>query len=415
MGINLDRKIIKIISNSYYLILVQLANFVVPLLSLPILTKVLSVDEFGKVILFYSLMMIAMIFTDYGFHITGPVKIAKILDNNQKLNDFFTNTTVVKFFIACFVSLIAIIFSTLYPEFYFSKSELFLIVIVIFFQSMSFSWFFQGLEKMKFITIINLTSKFLFLGIIIIFSSYMSKALEVFLITSITQFLIAVGYFYFLRKNSIIFDVKEFNYLRCKSIILINFNYFLSRVVVMSYTSFNTIIIGMNEGYKVVAMFGLAEKIYKAILSIMTPITQAIYPYMIKNKNYKLIYIYLFLGLIFLSIFIFLFKFFSEILVAYFFGKAYLYALNYLNYFYILILILFVSMNIGHPFLGAKGHLKAVNYTVYFGCFVFIISNFILGYSVENLMLSLIFAEGCVLISRVILLMVLKEKQEVSL
>ena len=123
---------------------------------------------------------------------------------------------------------------------------------------------------------------------------------------------------------------------------------------------------------------------------------------MIKNKKFSFLGFFIMLGVIFLSISVYILSIVDEIIIVFMFGEEYRLASEILNYFYFLLIIVFLSMNIGHPLLGAIGKLREVNYSVYLGGFTFMSLILFRDYSLNNLLENIIIAETTVFISRLI-------------
>lgn len=390
----------KLISNIFYLLIVQFVNYLMPLVTLPFLTKMLSIEDFGKVILMYSVSILALVVSEFGFNITGPYYVVKNIENKNKLNIFYNNVLVVKFLVSLAYCLLFILLNYFFKIYNFSFFELIAISFLIITQAFQFSWYFQGIEKMKEITKASIFSKiFYFLGIIIVIP-FFKNAFTVIILYVLSQIILAVFYQRSLKIENIYFGKKYIKFTKIKKIFLNNISFFISRLAVIGYTMLNSMILGLNEGLKIVAIYGIAEKIYQVALGVLAPITQAFYPYMIKNKKFNLFSWFLIIGVIFLSLGCYILSIVDEIIISLIFGEAYKDASHILNYFYFLIIIVFLSMNIGHPLLGAIGKLKEVNYTVYIGFIIFILLLFFRGYSLNVLLQNIIIVELMVLLIR---------------
>ena len=90
----------RLISNIYYLMIVQFINYLLPLITLPFLTKMLSIEDFGKIVLMYSITILALIVSEFGFNITGPYYVAKNIESKDKLKFFYNNDLAVKFLVS---------------------------------------------------------------------------------------------------------------------------------------------------------------------------------------------------------------------------------------------------------------------------------------------------------------------------
>ncbi|WP_155486587.1 oligosaccharide flippase family protein, partial [Vibrio campbellii] len=80
-------------------VFVQLANYLSPLLVLPFLTRTFGPEGFGELALIFSIMAIFLIFTDYGFNIVSPYKIAKRQSDKNYISMYVSNVILAKLFI----------------------------------------------------------------------------------------------------------------------------------------------------------------------------------------------------------------------------------------------------------------------------------------------------------------------------
>ena len=248
---------------------------------------------------------------------------------------------------------------------------------------------------------IGIRSLFSIFGIVLIVP-FFKNALTVIILYIFSQIILAYLYQKSLIKEDVNFEKRYIQIKKMKEIFIGNISFFISRLAVIGYTMLNSMIVGAHEGLKMVAIYGLAEKIYQVALNVLSPITQAFYPYMIKNKKFSFLGFFIMLGVIFLSISVYILSIVDEIIIVFMFGEEYRLASEILNYFYFLLIIVFLSMNIGHPLLGAIGKLREVNYSVYLGGFTFMSLILFRDYSLNNLLENIIIAETTVFISRLI-------------
>lgn len=392
----------RLVSNILYLMVVQFVNYLLPLMTLPFLTKMLSIDDFGKVVLMYSISTIALVVSEYGFNVTGPYYVAKNIQNINRLTVFFSNVVVVKFLVSLVFCFLFIFINYVWVIYNYSASELLAIAFLILTQAFQFSWYFQGVEKMKEITKASVLSKIFYFISIMFVVPFFKNALSVILLYMMSQIVLATLYQKYLKNENIIFKKKYIKLAEIKNIFLSNVEFFISRLAVLGYTMFNSMIIGVHEGMRVVAIYGVAEKVYQVIIGLLSPITQAFYPYMIKNRKFILFFYFLVIGSISLSVGCFILACIDDVVINRIFGPDYNGVGEILNYLYFLILVVFLSVNLGHPLLGAIGKLKQVNYTVYLGFAVFVILYLCRDYSLQVLLENMIVSEFLVFLARLI-------------
>jgi PST family polysaccharide transporter len=139
-------------------------------------------------------------------------------------------------------------------------------------------WIFQGVEKMKYITIINVIIKALFVIPVFIFikkqQDYVYSPLinsSGFLASGIIGFYLAVKIFRIKlmlpTMAQIAGQFREGWYI------------FISTIAISIYTVSNTFILGLFANNTVVGYYSAAEKIVKAVQGIIGPVSQAVYPH----------------------------------------------------------------------------------------------------------------------------------------
>ena len=141
----------------------QAFNLVTPLLVIPYIVAVCGEENFGKTAVGMALSFFLMVFIDYGSDITKLKEVSVHRDNQKQLNHVFTNTYAVKFFVLIIVLLIISLLFISVP--YFKKESIlfFLGLTVLVGQFLNPTWFLQGVENVKWITVLNIISKSIYL------------------------------------------------------------------------------------------------------------------------------------------------------------------------------------------------------------------------------------------------------------
>jgi len=159
----------KLISNFLSLSVLQAFTYVLPLVTLPYLVRVLGVEKYGLVMFAHSFVMFFNIIVDYGFNLSATREISIHRDNKERITEIFCSVMALKFIMTLFSLgvLTVVIFSN--NRFIGEWRLYYLTFLWVIGQALFPVWYFQGLEQMKYITIVNIASKSLFTLLIFIF------------------------------------------------------------------------------------------------------------------------------------------------------------------------------------------------------------------------------------------------------
>ena len=268
--------------NYFYLLLIQGTNLVLPLITFPYLVRVLGSEKYGLVMISYSLMKFFIITVDFGFNISATREVALLKDNINKLSKFFWNVTIIKLVLLVITFLILLLLTVSVDKLQLDPLIYLLSFGLVLGQSIFPTWFFQGIEKMQVITIINVIAK-VFFTITIFFIVLGPKDYYYVPILNGIGFIVSglLGFLYSLKYIKIIFP----SFQDIKNNIKKTFSLFVSNIAVSLYSSTNTLILGFFIGDSIAGVYASMEKLILAIQTMYTPIYQAIFPNLsTKNK-----------------------------------------------------------------------------------------------------------------------------------
>lgn len=162
-----ENVLVKNISSLYTL---QLLNFLFPLVTLPYLTRVLGVEEFGNLILAQSIALLFAAPIEYGFGLSTTRSIAVARGNIQEITNLVSNTVSAKIYLTV---ISVILFGIAYSFNLFDKVSGYTIEILLLFtvSGWSFLWFYRGIEKTYYSVIIELIGKVFFTVCVFLFIS----------------------------------------------------------------------------------------------------------------------------------------------------------------------------------------------------------------------------------------------------
>lgn len=398
--------------NLFALVILQIANYLFPLLSWPLLAKYLGLEQFGEFMILFSIFILALVITDFGFNLSATHKVSLNRESKSDIGLLLGNI----FFIKLFLAMVAIFSSAIYINCqnfkYINNSTLLFVSLVIFIQSFQCIWFYQGIERMKNITQINIFSKVVYLLLLVIILPFYANLNIAILCYALSQML---GGFFFIR--NIYKEGYFISYPRISGVleeIKHSFTFFISRVAVSIYTTINTLIIGNVSGASIAGLYGSAEKLYNAGSTVSGMLSQALYPNMAKTNNLKL----LVKIVIFVSVpyFIgcFIASFWTFEIVTLIFGSEFAASAELLKLFIVLMCITFVSVTLGYPGFAAVKKVQWANYSVIFGAvfhclgiIYLLIFNLI---TPQNVLILVMITESIILIIRILLLMFFRGK-----
>ena len=349
--------------NFISLALLQVFNYLLPLLSFPFLFRVLGVERWGLVTFGYSLMQYFVMFTDFGFNLSATKYISEHRNDLQKINSYL-NSAMIGRFILCGISLAILLALISYFDKFSTESIFYLLYFGIILGNVMFPmWFFQGMENMKYITVFNIVAKSLSFIPFFIFIRKPEDYIYVPIFYSI-GFVLAgivslfIVYFkmgmkwYFTSISQISSSLKDSS------------AYFLARASTSLFTTSNSFLLGLVCGNTMVGYYSAAEKLYQAYNQLLSPFTGVLFPHIAKSRDVlffkKIFYRITFTNLFCVAAALLLASYVLDIV----YGTA---DPNILEVFRILVTACFVtipSMLLGYPFLAAMGHPLYTNYTV---------------------------------------------------
>lgn len=390
--------------NLFALLILQIANYIFPLLAWPILARQLGLEDFGILMILLSICALANILTDFGFNLSATYNIAQYHQAKQKdeINKLIGNIFFIKFILA-FIS-ITISINYIYLKINNTQIDIFsytLMGFVIFIQAFQCVWLFHGIEKMKYITQATILSKIfylIFLISILPLHQTINTALFCFLLS---QTMMVCAYIYAIYKENYQIHrptrtlVNEFKN---------SVGFFFSRVSVSLYTTINTLLIGQFVGASTAGLYSSAEKLYAGGASVSSMFSQALYPHMIKSGNIRLLFKLTFLAFIPFSLICMGVSVYAEEILVLIFGESFQAASEFLKLFLILMCITFISITIGYPGFAAMKKVQIANYTVMIGsiCHLLGLSLLYLNdvITAKNILLMVIITETIILILR---------------
>jgi len=263
-----------IIKNSIYAFLLQFVSMLYPLISSPYVSKVLGTDRLGVVNLATSVSNWFSIFAVFGITSYGVREVAKIRDDKELLNSFFSEMILIKIMASFFTLMVylPLIFSI---SRFSQEYQLYLLQSLgVFLNIFSFDWFFQGVEEYRYITIRSLLIKLISLISLFVFVNTNSDYLIYAAISIIT---LAIGniinFIYALK-----FIKIRFKNLSLKKHLKPLYIFLCSTLVISVYGILDGVFLGFLRSNTEVAYFTRAMMLLTLCMSLTSTINSVIMP-----------------------------------------------------------------------------------------------------------------------------------------
>jgi PST family polysaccharide transporter len=276
----------KLISNSLFMMVLQAAQMLVPLILMPFIINKFGIDGFGLLSFATAICMFINVICDYGFNLTATRCVAVNIDNPTMINQIFNTTISAKVILLTITGLIYISTVFIIDEFR-NDWQIYCLSFGIVIGNVLFPlWLFQGFQSFRFITILNIVVKIAFTVIIFFVVNDKSDIYKVPLYISLGYIVPGlIAFIYAKRKYHIKLNFPEFYQL--KNAYKESWHIFISRIAVFSYTSINIIFLEIFTSTAIVGYYAVASRIISAISSVVGMINQVLFPYLSRVWQYE--------------------------------------------------------------------------------------------------------------------------------
>jgi PST family polysaccharide transporter len=268
----------RILGNFLSLSTLEVVNYIIPLMTLPYLVRVLGPAKFGAVAFAQALVAYFVILTDYGYYLSGPRQISINRNDTLEVSRIFSRILIIKCLLMTITFLVLIIIIFTVPRF---TSDKFLYIFAfgnVVGDLLFPTWFFQGMERMKYITMLYLVAKLFFLVAIFVVVRTQEHYVYVPLLNSlgliiagIISLVIIRRYFHIQLLLPPMMDIKR----ELKN----EWHFFVSTLSMSFYTYSGVFILGLVAKETYVGYYSAAEKLIRAVQRLLWAGSQSVYPH----------------------------------------------------------------------------------------------------------------------------------------
>lgn len=366
----------RVTNNIVMLYILNITQLALPLVTLPYLTRVLSVSGYGIVSYVKSLIIYATLIIEFGYLLSGTREVVNAKSDKQKLGLIMGRITEAKLLLslvafAALLGMIAVVpLLHRYPIFtILSFGTPFLSIFL-------FDYLFRGLERMEIITYRFLIMKSISTVLTFVLIHGDQQLLLIPLLDVLGSLVAIIWVWHEIRKMGI--HIKFDRLVNVWDSFKVSFTYFISNVASTAFGALNTLFVGIYLSAADVAYWGLIMTMIGAVQSLYTPISDGIYPHMIATKSLCLLgrIVLLFTPLLVLGGIIAYFG--AHLIMLIIGGSKYLIAAQYLRKCVPLLVISFYALIFGWPALGAIDKVRETTITTLVAAALQVIGLFLL-------------------------------------
>lgn len=353
--------------NTIMLYILTFSNYLFSFLTVPYQTRVLGAEVYGTLGFAFATMTYFQLVMDFGFMLSGTAEVARVKQDKKKISIVFESVIVCKMLLFVICSVVMLILNACVPQFSENKSVFWICLIYTFMNTLIPDFLYRGMEEMKPITYRTIFIKFIFTIGIFFFVKSENDYIWVpvmYLIGSLIAVLVA--YIDVKKRFGLKFEKIEWHdvWTRLKS----STPFFVSRIASTLYGATNTVLLGIKySGQSVVGYYTSADKVVSLARSASSPIADSLYPYLISNKDYKIVKKLLKIIMPIVLIGAVILFVFAPQLCEFIFGSGYEKAALPLRCLVPVIIIVLPSYILGFPMMTPLGIEKYANISVVIG------------------------------------------------
>jgi polysaccharide transporter, PST family len=251
--------------------------YVVPLITVPYLTRVLGVEQYGVLGMATNIVGYLTLVIDWGFSFSATQQAARTADDPIMLRRIFWDTITAKTVLAviCLIAFLAMI--ALVPQLRHFEDVLALSLLPIVASVFSVDWFLQGIERFVGFATAMLIGRLGSVPLLLAFVHSPSDTKIATLIQGASFFVPAVASVVLARRAVPLAPVRirlsgGFHQISSGG------HLFLSKAAIGLYTQSNLVVLGLMAGPTQAGLFFGADRLRLAVQGLISPVSTAFYP-----------------------------------------------------------------------------------------------------------------------------------------
>ena len=284
----LSRKKSVLLKNTVMLYILTFSTYLMSFIVVPYETRILGTAGYGLLGVATAMMVYFQLVIDFGFILSATEEVSRNREDKRYLSQIFTAVTLNKLLLTLVSGIVLFALCWLVPRWQEHALFFFLFFLATAINSLIPDYLYRGIEQMSAITIRTVLIKFFFTVMIFLLLKSPSDYCVIPLLNIIGNLGALLGvYVHLFRKVGIRFArITRADFWR--SFRQSN-TFFLSRIASTAYTAANTVILDILSAGTSTAFYSSADKLITTAKNGLSPISDSLYPYMTKNRDFKLV------------------------------------------------------------------------------------------------------------------------------
>ena len=268
-----------VVKNVFSLGVVQIANYVFPFITVPIVSRIIGPDKLGVINFASAFMAYFTILINFGFDLSATRAIAAQRDNTEERTRIFNEVVSAKLLLFAASVILFTVSLFAFPQLRNEKPVAIYSFLLCFSWVITPNWLYQGMQELSRIAVFNLVTKVLFTAVILFLVRQKEDYIWQPLVISVAQIIVGIfSFWYAVKRYRISLGLSKLQpvlkLLWSERII------FFSMVVVNLYTTTNIVLLGVLQNNEQVGYYTAGWKLITIIQSLIAiPLSQALFPF----------------------------------------------------------------------------------------------------------------------------------------
>jgi O-antigen/teichoic acid export membrane protein len=259
--------------------LIQIANYVFPMISIPIISRIIGPDKLGTINFAASFISYFVLLIGYGFDLTATRRVSKDPDNLTLRSAVFSEVLTSQIILLSISSILFIIAVLFIPQLRVERNVAIFSFLICFSTVITQNWLFQAMQDLSKVAVLNLVSKVVFTILVIWLVQKKSDYYWQPFALSVSQIAVSVISFTWAIKRYKL-HILRIPLINCFRLIWDEKVFFLSLCIINIYTSTNIVILGFMTNVTQVGFYTAGQKLIGILQMIINvPLAQALFPF----------------------------------------------------------------------------------------------------------------------------------------